>query len=166
MMSEGAESASYQGRLVEIFQSCDSANKGYLSLFEFERLCRQLQLQHQKQRLYKDLGLGRASGNTKVYFEDFKAALLSLLQEVGPETLASGELNPVSTPTGSPILKAIRPHGNQKRPSVGDDDLRLDLPADMTDNDISYPPSPNKRQPPRGKSSPTGPLKRAFLEVS
>ena len=65
-MSEEADSAVYQERLVEIFQSCDSNNKGYLSLLEFERLCRQLQLQHQKQRLYKDLGLSRTSTNTKV----------------------------------------------------------------------------------------------------
>lgn len=89
MMSEGAESASYQGRLVEIFQSCDSANKGYLSLFEFERLCRQLQLQHQKQRLYKDLGLGRASGNTKVELAQHSHTSLPVIQVTKCTAMAS-----------------------------------------------------------------------------
>ena len=90
-MSEEADSAVYQERLVEIFQSCDSNNKGYLSLLEFERLCRQLQLQHQKQRLYKDLGLSRTSTNTKVkksktskqlYSYNYNANLLSLHREI------------------------------------------------------------------------------------
>lgn len=71
-MSEEADSAVYQERLVEIFKSCDSNNKGFLSLLEFERLCRQLQLQHQKQRLYKDLGLSRTSTNAKVLKNVYK----------------------------------------------------------------------------------------------
>ena len=65
-MNEMAESAAYEERLAEMFESCDSDDKGFLSLTEFEGLCQQLHLQPHMHRLYADLGINHSAASVKV----------------------------------------------------------------------------------------------------
>ncbi|XP_076463674.1 uncharacterized protein LOC143295885 [Babylonia areolata] len=170
-MSEENDCAMYQERLVEIFQSCDSAGKGFLSLLEFERLCRQLHLQPHKERLYRELGLTRSSVGAKVYFEDFKSVLLSLLQEVGPDKLTSDQ-PPNSNPSetagqlgDSGNTKLHSKGGEQSRNSPADNsDLRLHLPPDMLQDDEDVLDASGDDQDGTGRVSPPSHLKRAYTE--
>lgn len=55
--SESDDTESYHEKLVRIFTACDLGVKGYLTLPEFDHLCMQLHLHHQKDHLYQELGL-------------------------------------------------------------------------------------------------------------
>lgn len=156
MSEEASAESDYLSRLLGIFQSCDSTSKGYLTLLEFDRLCRQLQLQHQRHRLYKGLGLSGSASGKKVYFEDFQSALLSVLQEVGPHTLSSGPYQFYSD-TGQQETTSATSFNSQHQPSQTGD-LGLKVPLDTAHRDKG-------RQQRKTSSSPQSSLDLAFLEM-
>ncbi|XP_076441857.1 uncharacterized protein LOC143280938 isoform X2 [Babylonia areolata] len=170
-MSEAGDSAVvvYQAQLREIFRSCDSGNKGFLSRLELEGLCRRLQLQDHRQRLYTELGVGGPAADTKVYLEQFQTALVSVLSDRSPHTPEPGEEQGQASLTDPKALKDQQKQQDDAAAAAAstaaNTDLHLNLPPDMTEDDPQFV-NVSEDTPPhrRCKMSPPSPLKRALIE--